>query len=289
MLAISGEITRRIKAEETQRKIHEDLERRAEERTAELLKTNRELRQAIAASRMTEEELTTSRMQFRNLSEKLRTALEEERTRISREIHDELGQSLTALKFDLAATGNLVAAGQTELAEKTKSMILFVDSILTTVKKISREMRPGMLDDLGLVAAIEWQAREFQERTKIPCEVVVAPEEMTVDPERSTAIFRIFQEVLTNITRHAGATNVEVTLGYRDGAATLEVRDNGRGITREEMSGSKSLGILGMRERARWWGGEVQFEGSPGAGTVVTVTVPAESEEGPNVQYTHRG
>jgi len=289
VLAISGEITRRIKAEENQRKIHEDLERRAEERTADLLKTNRELRQAIAAYRMTEEELTSSRMELRYLSEKLRTALEEERTRISREIHDELGQSLTALKFDLAATGNLVAAGQTELAEKTKSMILFVDSILTTVKKISRELRPGILDDLGLVAAIEWQAREFQERTKIPCEVVVVPEDITVDPERSTVIFRIFQETLTNISRHAGATNVEVTLGYRDGAATLEVRDNGRGITREEMSGSKSLGILGMRERARWWGGEVQFEGSPGAGTVVTVTVPAESEEGPNVQYTHRG
>jgi PAS domain S-box-containing protein len=289
VLSISSEITRKIKAEEAQQKVREDLERRVEERTAELLNTNRELRQAIATYRMTEKELVSSRAELRALSASLRSALEEERTRISREIHDELGQSLTALKFDLAATGNLLAPGQTALAEKTKSMIRFVDEILTVVKKISRELRPGVLDDLGLAAAIEWQAKEFQRRTGIPCEVVFIPEEIAVDPQRSTVIFRIFQEALTNITRHAGATGVEATLESRNGTYSLEVRDNGRGITKEEISGSQSLGIIGIRERVRWWGGEVRIEGSPGAGTVIKVTIPAGGEERPNAQYTHRG
>ena len=289
VLAISGEITRRIKAEETQRKIHEDLERRAEERTADLLKTNRELRQAIATYRMTEKELVRSRAELRALSAGLRSALEEERTRISREIHDELGQSLTALKFDLAAMENLLGPGQTALADKTRSMIHFVDEILTVVKTISRELRPGVLDDLGLAAAIEWQAKEFQRRTGIPCEVVFVPEEIAVAPEQSTVIFRVFQEALTNILRHAGATNVEATLESGNGTVTLEVRDNGRGITKEEISGSKSLGIIGIRERVRWWGGEARIEGSPGEGTTVLVTIPVENEECPNAQYTHRG
>ena len=289
VLSISSEITRKIKAEEAQQKVREDLERRVEERTAELLNTNRELRQAIATYRMTEKELVNSRAELRALTASLRSALEEERTRISREIHDELGQSLTALKFDLAATGNLLVPGQTALAERTNSMIQFVDEILTVVKKISRELRPGLLDDLGLAAALEWQAKEFQRRTGIPCEVLFIPEEITADPERSTVIFRIFQETLTNIARHAGATNVEATLESRNSTYSLEVRDNGRGITKEEISGSKSLGIIGIKERARWWGGEVRIEGVPGAGTVVRVAIPAENEERPNAQDTHRG
>lgn len=289
VLAISSEITRQIKTEEAMRRARGELEQRVEERTAELVKVNTDLRQAVSAHMRAEEELMHSRAQLQNLSAGLQSLLEEERTQISREIHDELGQSLTALKFDLAAVGNLAATGQGGLAEKTKSMILFVDSILTTVKRISRDLRPGVLDDLGLAAAIEWQAKEFQGRTKIPCEVVVVPEDMTVDPERSTAIFRIFQETLTNIIRHAGATHVEVSLECRDGTVSLEVRDNGRGITREEITGSKSLGIIGIRERVGGLGGEVRFEGSPGAGTVVTVTIPVRDERGLDAQYTLGG
>lgn len=289
VLSISSEITRKIKAEEAQQKIQEDLERRMEERTAELLKANRELRQAIATYQITEKELVSSRAELRALSASLRSALEEERTRISREIHDELGQSLTALKFDLTETGNLLAPGEMALADKTKEMIHFVDKILEVVKKITRELRPGVLDDLGLAAAIEWQAKEFGRRTGIPCEVVFDPKEIAADPQCSTVIFRIFQEALTNIARHAGATNVEATLISRGGTVSLEVRDNGRGITKEEISGSKSLGIIGIRERVRWWGGEVRFEGGPGAGTKVMVTLPVESKECPNAQDTHRG
>ena len=252
----------------------EQMEHRVEERTAELVRANRELRQAVAAHRAAEEELNRSREQLRNLSAKLESVLEEERTRISREIHDELGQSLTALKFDLSSVGSRIAPGQTPLVEKMKSMMDLVDSTIKAVQKISRELRPGLLDDLGLAAAIAWQAKEFRKRTGIPCEAVISPENGTVDPERSTTIFRIFQEGLTNVARHSRATKVDVILEERAGMLSLEVRDNGKGITEEQISGSKSLGLIGIRERVRRWDGEVLIHGSPGAGTVIRVTIP---------------
>ncbi len=253
----------------------EQLEQHVEERTAELLKVNKDLGRAVSAHMRAEEELLHSRAQLQNLSAGLQSLLEEERTRISREIHDELGQSLTALKFDLSAMGKKLPEGQKLLAEKTGSMVKLVDSIIKAVQRISLELRPGLLDDLGLVTAIEWQAKEFHKRTGIPCRVVLFPRDMDIDPERSTAIFRIFQEALTNIVRHAVATKVEANLEDRDGMLTLEVGDNGRGITEEQASGSKSLGLIGIRERVRRLGGEVLIDGSPHAGTVIRVTIPS--------------
>ena len=258
----------------------EQLEQRVDTRTGELVKANRELRQMVAAYRRAEEELKSSREQLRNLSAGLQSLLEEERARISREIHDELGQSLTALKFDLSSVGSRMGPDQTVLVEKTKSMMKLVDSTINTVRKISRDLRPGLLDDLGLAAAIAWQAKEFRIRTGIPCNVAIAPENMAVDSERSTAIFRILQEALTNIVRHAVATKVEANLEDRDGMLTLEVRDNGRGITQEQASGSKSLGLIGIRERVRRLGGEVLINGSPYEGTVIRVTIPSTGTRG---------
>jgi len=253
----------------------EQLEQRVDTRTAELVKANRELRQMVAAHMRAEEELKSSREQLRNLSAGLQSLLEEERARISREIHDELGQSLTALKFDLSSVGSRMGPDQTVLVEKTKSMMKLVDSTINTVRKISRDLRPGLLDDLGLAAAIAWQAKEFRLRTEIPCKITIAPENMTVDPERSTAIFRILQEALTNIVRHAGATNVEVALEDINGMLHLEVKDDGRGITKEQISGSKSLGLIGIRERVLRLRGKILIYGSPNAGTVVWVAIPS--------------
>ena len=267
----------------------EELELRVEERTAELVRANRELRQMIAAHRRAEEELGLSREQLRNLSNRLQSVLEEERTRISREIHDELGQSLTALKFDLSSVGGRIPPDQTLLAEKAKSMVKLVDFTIKTVQKISRDLRPGLLDDLGLAAAIAWQAKEFRKRTRIPCEVSITPENMSVDPERSTTVFRILQETLTNIVRHAGATKVGVALDDRGGMLRLEVRDNGRGITKEQVSGSNSLGIIGIRERVRRWGGEALIEGSPDAGTVVRVAIPSMNTESLDAEGAYHG
>jgi signal transduction histidine kinase len=135
-------------------------------------------------------------------------------------------------------------------------------------------LRPGILDDLGLTAAIEWQAQEFQTRTGVRCEFATELEDFHLDRDRATAVFRIFQETLTNIARHARATQVIVSLIERDGDLILEVRDNGRGVTTREMANPKSLGLLGMRERALVFGGEVRISGLPGAGTSVTARIP---------------
>jgi len=275
VLMIAGEMTRQIRAEEAMQRSHEELERRVEERTADLVKANDDLKKAISAHEKVEEALSDHRTKLQNLSAGLLSLLEEERTRISREVHDELGQSLTALKFDLSAMAKNLPEDQTVFDGKTGSMVKQVESILETVKKISRDLRPGILDDLGLPTAIEWQAKQFHERTGIPCRVALFPRDMEIDPERSTAIFRIFQEALTNVVRHARATDVKAALENRDGLLTLEVRDNGRGITQVQVSGSKSLGLIGIRERVRQLNGDVLIEGSPSAGTVIRVAIPA--------------
>jgi signal transduction histidine kinase len=149
-----------------------------------------------------------------------------------------------------------------------------VDETIHTVKRIITKLRPGLLDDLGLTAAIEWQAAEFQRHTSTVCEVIIEPEKMDITPELSTAMFRIFQEILTNITRHSNATRVTIHLSLHDTLLELLVRDNGCGITEEEINDPKSFGIIGIRERAQYWHGTVLFEGKPNSGTSITVRFP---------------
>ncbi|MGH7450206.1 MAG: PAS domain S-box protein [bacterium] len=178
-----------------------------------------------------EQELRNSREQLRNLSTYLQSAREEERTHIAREIHDELGQTLTALKMDLSWVGKHLSADCEPLHEKTKTMVKLVDTTIQTVQRISAELRPGLLDNLGLAAAIEWQAKEFRDRTGIACEVTCLPDDIVIDRERSTAIFRIFQEALTNVARHAEATRIVIKIRQETHTLLLKVRDNGKGIT----------------------------------------------------------
>jgi signal transduction histidine kinase len=154
-----------------------------------------------------------------------------------------------------------------------RAMSGLIDTTIQTVRRISTELRPGILD-LGLVATIEWQLQEFQTRTGIESKLSSAPEETILDADGSTTAFRIFQEILTNVVRHAEATQVEVTLEETAAFLTLRVRDNGRGITASEIDSPKSIGLLGMKERARLRGGEVHLSGSPGQGTTVTVRLP---------------
>ena len=218
-------------------------------------------------------ELQDSQEQLRNLTVYLQSVREQERTNIAREIHDELAQALTALKMDVSWLDHRLPRDPESLIEKTKSMNNLMDSTIQTVKRISAELRPGILDDLGLVAALEWQAEEFQNRTGIICHVTVDPQDLTVDQERSTAIFRISQETLTNVARHAHATNVAVGLKERAGRLTLRVRDNGTGITEEQIYDPKSFGLIGIRERVHPWGGKVSIKGIPGKGTTILVSV----------------
>jgi len=144
------------------------------------------------------------------------------------------------------------------------------------VKKISAELRPGILDDFGIGAAIEWQAEEFQSRTGIDCEVMIDPEEITLDKNLSTTIFRIFQEAMTNIARHAKATKMKITLEQRENQLLLTVQDNGKGITQEQISDPRSYGLLGIRERANVYEGDVVIKGIQGQGTSLTVRIPLE-------------
>lgn len=234
------------------------------------------------------EEVQTSREQLRALAAHLQSVREEERKFITREIHDELGQSLTGFKMDLAWMRNRMqseewATIQQPILDKIKAMGKLIDGTANLVRKLCTELRPGVLDDLGLTAAIEWQAREYQARTGIFCAVKVELGELTVDPERSTALFRIFQEILTNVARHAQATQVDAVMRATQREILLEVTDNGRGIKPGEIAGAKSLGLLGMRERAFILGGEVEISGAAGKGTTVRVKVPlpeAKSEPG---------
>jgi len=232
----------------------------------------------VVRRKRAEEALRSSEQQLRALSVRLRSAREEEGTRIAREIHDELGGSLTGLKWDLErleqllANPNEISAAQ----EKIKPLIGIIDSTIDTVRRISSELRPGILDDLGLSAAIEWQTQQFAKRAGIACTCVVAPDAIDLNQEQATAIFRVFQEILTNVLRHAEATGVDVKLYQETRFFVLEVKDNGRGITGQQKTNVRSLGLLGMQERMHLLGGSVDIEGAVGQGTRVKVCVPIE-------------
>ncbi len=230
----------------------------------------------ITERKHSEEELKSSREKLRNLAAHLNSVREEERKLIAREIHDELAQSLTALKMGLVWLDKKLPAATAPLTEKIKSMSSIIDMTIYTVRRISSELRPVLLDDLGLQAAIEWQAKEFEDRTGISCKVTFHSDTGNLDQERSTAIFRIFQETLTNVVRHAEATEVRASLEETPDMLIMTVKDNGAGITEEEILNSKSFGIIGMQERALLLGGDIKLKGVRDKGTTVTVSIPTD-------------
>ena len=221
----------------------------------------------------------TSEEQLRALSARLRSAREEEGTRIAREIHDELGGALTGLKWDLQGIRESLMAssnggGNAAIAQKISSLADLVDTTISTVRRISSDLRPPVLDDLGLIAAVEWQAQQFQSRTGIRCECKTASDALDLNRDQATAVFRIFQEILTNVLRHSGATDILVEIRKESSNFVLEVTDNGRGISERDTAGASSLGLLGMRERAVLAGGDVLIRSTEGRGTSVVVRVP---------------
>ena len=221
-------------------------------------------------------ELKESSRQLQALAANLELAREEERTQIARELHDQLGQALTAMKYDLAWLTNRLVQKDATLAQKAKAVTDQMDTMVKTVRRISTELRPGMLDDLGLSATIEWQARDFEKCTGIVCEVSVPAVDPLLNRAQAIALFRIFQEALTNVARHAGAQHIDVKLFATPESLTLEVHDDGRGILRQEIAGLNSLGLLGMRERAKRLGGTFDIFGVPGDGTMVTASIPVK-------------
>ena len=228
----------------------------------------------ITERKQAEEKLKRSSKLLRELATHLQSIREEERTMISQEIHDELGQVLTALKIQVSLLANKLNKNQGPLKQKINSLADMIDSSVESVQKISAKLRPGILDELGLIAAIEWQAEEFEKLTDIKCSLVLPKDEIKLESNKTTAIFRIFQEALTNIARHSEATKVAVSLFNHQSNIYLEIQDNGRGITQEQIKDFKSLGIHGMIERAMVFGGQVYIEGFADNGTIVKVEIP---------------
>jgi PAS domain S-box-containing protein len=219
------------------------------------------------------------RDQLRALSARIETLREEERTRISREIHDELGQMLTSIKMDLRwMEHRLDEFGEDRrmnpILDKLVATAELTDATVKTVQRIAAELRPGILDKLGLAITLQYEADRFQERTGIACRLVVPGDALPLRSEAATAFFRIFQEALTNVARHAKATAVEAQLQPEADGCRLEIRDNGLGMAGGDLGKLKSLGLMGMQERAALLGGGVSFAPRPGGGTVVTVRLP---------------
>jgi signal transduction histidine kinase len=221
----------------------------------------------------------SSAPQFQNLSTYLQRAREEERKSVAREIHDELGQALTTMKLELSLLREEVLHDAHAATERIQSLKNQIDETIHSVKRIITKLRPGLLDDLGLPATIEWQSQEFQKHTGIICTVTIHPDDMVIDSEIATAMFRIFQEVLTNIMRHAKASRVEVRLTQDTDNVELVVQDNGIGISPVQINNPQSFGLIGIRERVRYWQGELELNGSPGQGTTISVRFPLNCQE----------
>ena len=222
--------------------------------------------------------LKRSREQFRRLSAYQNEVREQERIRIAREIHDQLGQSLTILKMDLSWMKKNIPAEDTTMDEKMDAMSRVIREAMENLHAVTAELRPVILDDFGLAAAIEWQADAFTRRSGIGCHLENNGFEPQLSKDQATALFRIFQETLTNVMRHARADDVVVRLEERDGGLFFQVADNGRGITADEINAPNAFGLLGIRERLYPFGGRVTFEGRPGLGTRVTIRLPISPE-----------
>ncbi|MCX6250265.1 MAG: PAS domain S-box protein [Bacteroidetes bacterium] len=233
----------------------------------------------ISNRKKAEEILRESREQLKAFAARLQTIREEERIMISRELHDNLGQSLTALKMNTSRLIKQLKEGvdsaevQNAIGQATE-MIKLIEMDIDFVRKISSDLRPRILDELGLIPALEWQLKEFEKQSGIECHLDCGVNKIGIEPTHAVGVFRIFQESLTNILRHANATRVEVRLNKKEKSYILEITDNGSGINESNLSSKTSLGLLGMRERAVLFGGEVVFHGKPGEGTKVILTIP---------------
>src|SRR6266550_2616042 len=227
----------------------------------------------VTEAKRAEEQLRASRTALRSLATRQQDIREDERSRIAREIHDSLGQALTALKLQLVAAQDVAATETPALSARLAETALMVDDLVKSVRRIATELRPPILDQLGLPAAVEWLAQDFARRTGIRCQTSIHPTDGAITNELATALFRIVQEALTNALRHAGATRVDIELGVKSGCVMVEINDDGTGITEVGM-GPGSLGILGMRERAAALGGVLEVAPRSNGGTRVAAWFP---------------
>ena len=234
----------------------------------------------ITEKRRAEIELESSRQELRELSSHLQNIREEERTAIAREIHDELGQQLTGLKMDIFWLSNKIAPAGEPVQRKIGDIFELIDGIIDSVRRIAAELRPSTLDNLGLVEAMEWQSTEFANRTGLPIQFRSAIQDLTIPPDMATGLFRIYQEALTNITRHADAATVSASLELEIDWLILKIRDDGRGFDMGKGRSKKTWGLLGMKERALMMGGKYEIASQPMEGTCIMVSVPLTTQAG---------
>ncbi len=254
------EVLARVHTHVELHRLRTELEQRVEERTVRY--------------RRAEKKLQASQARLRELAAFLQTVREEERSRIARELHDELGQSLTALRIDLGWLRSRCTGVDGGVGDRLASALALVERTVEAVRRISEDLRPRMLDDLGLAAAVEHYVDQFAERTGISCTLAMNRDEFEIGSRTATAIFRIAQEAMTNVARHAGAGNVAVRIDQSDEGIRLSVRDDGRGFAETDVG--KTLGLLGMRERVAALGGRLEVESAPDQGTSIEAWIPRE-------------
>jgi len=256
--------------------VHRALKIVADRSAAELERQEMEgaMKREVRHRKEVEKDLRASHRHLRDLAFHLQSFQEEERGRIAAQIHDELGQALTAMKMDLVWIRDRTPKEDSEMRARITGTVEIMDQTVRTVRHIATELRPRLLDELGLVAAIEWQAQDFQERGGLECTCICRLDDKTIHPDLATALFRCFQELMTNILRHAEATQVEVLLAKEDGNLVLRVADNGKGFAQRAMTSEKSFGLLQIQERAHFWAGEVRIEDGELGGAVVKVMIP---------------
>ncbi|MEO5983900.1 MAG: sensor histidine kinase, partial [Ferruginibacter sp.] len=225
-----------------------------------------------------EEKLKTSHAELRELAVHLQNIRESERTHMAREIHDELGQQLTGLKMDISWMNKKIPIEDKEVKEKMKETLKLIDGTVNTVRRLATQLRPSILDDLGVVAAMEWQSEEFQKRSQIDTEFKSEVSAVQIPPELATGLFRIYQESLTNILRHSNATKVKASLTIQNEQLIFTIHDNGVGFNTGEINIKKTHGLLGMNERTKIMGGSYKISSSPGNGTLVSISVPFETK-----------
>ncbi len=238
----------------------------------EELDAHRNRLEEIVSSRT--QDLVQSKEQYRRLNSQIQTVREEEKSRLSREVHDQLGQALTALKMDTIHIDKKLSANQTDLKKQVKSMTRTIDETIKSVQHIATELRPPVLDAFGLCEALSWQAKEYEKRHGIKFNLNCLQDHVEIDKNLQTALFRIFQEAVTNILRHANASQVQVRMSHEQNTLIFSIGDNGVGITEKDIENPESLGLIGIKERVYPWSGQVNFESSPGKGTLLIISLP---------------
>ncbi|RMI27905.1 MAG: PAS domain-containing sensor histidine kinase [Calditrichaeota bacterium] len=279
LLGIVRDISERRKMEIELTRYQERLEELVEERTRELKSTNEALRREIRERKRAEENLRKSRAQLRQLTARLDSVLEEERKRIVQEIHDELGQQLAFLKLQVEWLMDHLPRVEPSIRQHLEQMARGVDEVSSRLHQLSQQLRPGLLDKAGFTAALNWYIRDFEKRTGIKCTCNLAPVDHELNAEIAINLFRIAQEGLTNVLRHAKATAVTVQLKQMKRNIVLSLSDNGCGIAPEDLVKRDSLGLVGIRERIRSLNGEFEIQGKPGKGTTLKIMVPLPKKE----------